>query len=52
MHALIATDGSEVSLDAASMAIEVALLIGLPFAAGLAIAWRWPAVCRATTCAG
>ena len=34
----------EVSLDAASMAIEVALLIGLPFAAGLAIAWRWPAV--------
>ncbi len=34
----------DVSIDAWGMASEVALLIGLPFAAGLAVAWRWPAV--------
>lgn len=34
----------DVSIDAWGMATEVALLIGLPFAAGLAVAWRWPAV--------
>ena len=34
----------EVSIDALDMATEVALLIGLPFVAGLAVARRWPAV--------
>lgn len=32
----------DVSLDTAAMVVEVALLIGLPFAAGLLIAWRFP----------
>jgi BASS family bile acid:Na+ symporter len=34
----------DVSIDTWGMATEVALLIGLPFAAGLAVAWRRPAV--------
>jgi bile acid:Na+ symporter, BASS family len=34
----------DVSIDAWGMAGEVAFLIGLPFAAGLLVAWRWPAV--------
>jgi BASS family bile acid:Na+ symporter len=34
----------DVSIDTWGMATEVALLIGLPFAVGLAAAWRWPAV--------
>lgn len=34
----------DVSIDTGGMVAEVALLIGLPFAAGLAVAWRWPAV--------
>lgn len=34
----------DVSIDTWDMVAEVALLIGLPFAAGLAVAWRWPAV--------
>lgn len=33
----------EIDLDAWDMAIEVAVLIGLPFALGLLVAWRWPA---------
>ncbi|MGB0098897.1 MAG: bile acid:sodium symporter family protein [Nocardioides sp.] len=32
----------DVSIDTWSMIAEVALLIGLPFAAGLAVAWRFP----------
>lgn len=34
----------DVSIDAWGMAAEVALLIGLPFAAGLVVAWRRPTV--------
>lgn len=34
----------DVSIDTWDMAIEVALLIAVPFAAGLAVAWKWPAV--------
>src|SRR6478735_7453575 len=41
-----AADGlmRDVSIDTGDMVVEVALLIGLPFAAGLAVAWRWPAI--------
>ena len=34
----------DVSIDAGGMAAEVALLIGLPFAAGLLVAWRRPTI--------
>lgn len=36
----------DVSIDTWDMVAEVALLIGLPFVAGLLVAWRWPAVSR------
>ncbi|TIC87495.1 bile acid:sodium symporter family protein [Nocardioides sp. GY 10113] len=35
---------TEISLDPWEMVGEVALLIGLPFAAGLFVAWKWPAI--------
>lgn len=35
---------TEIELDAWDMAVEVAALIGLPFALGLFVAWRWPAI--------
>ncbi|MEQ6901307.1 bile acid:sodium symporter family protein [Nocardioides sp. YIM 152588] len=35
---------TEISLDPWEMVGEVALLIGLPFAAGLLVAWKWPSV--------
>lgn len=34
----------DVHVDPWDMVVDVALLIGLPFAAGLFIAWRWPTV--------
>lgn len=34
----------DVSIDTWDMVVEVALLIGLPFAAGLAVAWCWPRI--------
>lgn len=34
----------DVSLDPWDMVVDVALLIGLPFVAGVLVAWRWPSV--------